>query len=202
MQRLYRDNPAPCIWRFLLNLLFTKASLSDAITTGEIQMSQNQTIQPQSEVDLSGERDWEAFDAAALVGESLRFVSGEPDGERYRVRYYKNSAGELRARIWFGPETQGPPGHVHGGAMAAVFDEVLGLAAWTAGYPIVTGNLNVSFRNLLPIQHVATVVSTVESVNGRKVLVKGRLCSGDKVFAEAECLCITIKEDRLNATSA
>lgn len=153
-------------------------------------------------VDLSGEPGWEEFDAPSLVGDSLRFVSGEPHGNRYRVRYFKDEHQQLRARIWFGPETQGPPGHVHGGAMAAVFDEVLGLAAWTAGYSIVVGNLNVSFRNLLPLQHVATVESSVTSVNGRKVLVKGRLCTGDKVFAEAECLCITVTEERLNGTSA
>ncbi|MFA5701109.1 MAG: PaaI family thioesterase [Desulfuromonas sp.] len=160
-------------------------------------MSEPKPVQPQGVVDLKGESDWQEFDAAALVGESLRFVSGEPDGDRYRVRYYKDAQQQLRARIWFGPETQGPPEHVHGGAMAAVFDEVLGLAAWAAGYPIVVGNLNVSFRNLLPIRQVATVESSIASVDGRKVLVKGKLCAGDMVFAEAECLCITLPEKKL-----
>jgi acyl-coenzyme A thioesterase PaaI-like protein len=153
-------------------------------------------------VDLSGEPGWEEFDAPALVGESLRFVSGEPHGNRYRVRYFKNEEQQLRARVWFGPETQGPPDHVHGGAMAAVFDEVLGLAAWTAGYPIVVGNLNVSFRNLLPLKQVITVESTIASVDGRKVLVEGRLCSGDTVFAEAKCLCITIPEQAAKSSAA
>lgn len=153
-------------------------------------------------VDLSGDPGWEEFDAPALVGESLRFVSGEPHGNRYRVRYFKNEEQQLRARVWFGPETQGPPDHVHGGAMAAVFDEVLGLAAWTAGYPIVVGNLNVSFRNLLPLQHVVTVESTIASVEGRKVLVEGRLCSNDTVYAEAECLCITIPEQAAKSSTA
>ncbi len=153
-------------------------------------------------VDLSGELGWEEFDAPSLVGESLRFVSGEPHGNRYRVRYFKNEKQELRARVWFGPETQGPPEHVHGGAMAAVFDEVLGLAAWTAGYPIVVGNLNVSFRNLLPLEHVVTVESTVVSVDGRKVLVDGRLCSGDTIYAEAQCLCITIPQQETKTPAA
>ena len=142
-------------------------------------------------VDLSGDSDWHPFDAPALVGTSLRFVSGEGDGNRYRVRYYKNPQGQLRARIWFGPETEGPPGHAHGGSMAAVLDEVLGLAAWTAGYPVVVGNLNVSFRNLLPLEEVVTVDSDIVSVNGRKVMVAGRIRRGETVFAEGECLCIT-----------
>jgi acyl-coenzyme A thioesterase PaaI-like protein len=143
-------------------------------------------------VDLSGDEGWTPFDAPSLVGASLRFVSGEPDGNRYRVRYYRDENRELRARIWFGPETEGPPGHSHGGAMAAVLDEVLGLAAWAAGYPIVVGNLNVSFRNLLPLEEVVTVESKVVSAEGRKVMVHGKICLGGTVFAEAECLCITI----------
>ena len=100
--------------------------------------------------------------------------------------------GQLRARVWFGPETEGPPGHAHGGSIAAILDEVLGLAAWTAGYPIVVGNLNVSFRNLLPLQHVVTVKTEIVSAEGRKIKVHGSICLGDTVFATGEALCITI----------
>ena len=143
-------------------------------------------------VDLDGAAGWIAFDAPALVGASLRFVSGEPDGNRYRIRYYRDAEQQLRARVWFGPETEGPPGHAHGGSMAAVLDEVLGLAAWAAGYQIVVGNLNVSFRNLLPLEQVVTVESEVVSAEGRKILVRGRICHEGTVFASAEALCITI----------
>jgi acyl-coenzyme A thioesterase PaaI-like protein len=145
-------------------------------------------------VDLGGETGWAPFDAAALVGKSLRFVSGEPDGNRFRVRYYRDNEQQLQARIWFGPETEGPPRHAHGGSMAAVLDEVLGLAAWAAGYSIVVGNLNVSFRNLLPLQKVVTVESRVISAEGRKVMVHGRIYCKKRVYAEGECLCITIPE--------
>ncbi len=145
-------------------------------------------------VDLSGDEGWTPFDAPSLVGTSLRFVSGEPAGNRYRVRYYKNAEQQLRARIWFGPETEGPPNHSHGGSMAAVLDEVLGLAAWATGYPVVVGNLNVSFRNMLPLEQVVTVETEVVSAKGRKVMVHGRICRGETVFAEAECLCITIAQ--------
>lgn len=143
-------------------------------------------------VDLSGEPGWVPIDAPSFVGSSLRFVSGDPAGNRFRVRYYRNTEKQLRARIWFGPETEGPPGHSHGGAMAAVLDEVLGLAAWAAGYPVVVANLNMNFRNLLPLEQVVTVETEVVSAEGRKVMVHGRICSGETVFADAKCLCITI----------
>jgi acyl-coenzyme A thioesterase PaaI-like protein len=142
-------------------------------------------------VDLSGETGWTPFDAPALVGESLRFVSGEPEGNRFRVRYYRDEGSRSRRASGSAPDGR-PAGHAHGGSMAAVLDEVLGLAAWAAGYPIVVGNLNVSFRNLLPLQQVVTVESRVVSAEGRKVKVHGRICLGETVYAEGDCLCITI----------
>jgi acyl-coenzyme A thioesterase PaaI-like protein len=142
---------------------------------------------------LAGEPGWTPCDAPALVGDSLRFVSGDPTGERFRVRYYHNGENALVARVWFGPETEGPPDHAHGGSIAAVLDEVLGLAAWAAGYAIVVGRLNVHFQKLLPLRTVVQVDSSIVSVEGRKVLVRGRIHDGDGLtFAEADCLCITL----------
>lgn len=143
-------------------------------------------------VNLGGEPDWAFFDAPALVGDSLRFISGDPEGNRFRTRYYRDAEQHLHARIWFGPETQGPPGHAHGGSIAAVMDEALGLAAWAEGYPVVVGNLNVSFKNMLPLLKVVTLESKVVSVEGRKIMVHGRLFCEETVYAEGQCLCITI----------
>ena len=143
--------------------------------------------------ELAGEAGWSNFDAPALVGDSLRFVSGDPTGERFRVRYYRDSQGALVARVWFGPETEGPPGHAHGGSIAAVLDEVLGLAAWAAGHAIVVGKLNIHFQKLLPLRTVVEVRSRVVSVEGRKVMVHGGIHGpGGIVYAEADCLCITL----------
>lgn len=143
--------------------------------------------------ELAGEPEWSAFDAPALVGNSLRFVSGDPTGARFRVRYYRDRDSRLVARVWFGPETEGPPGCAHGGSIAAVLDEVLGLAAWAAGYAIVVGRLNVHFQKLLPLRTVVEVRSEIASVDGRKIMVHGGIHGPDAVvYAEAECLCITI----------
>lgn len=142
---------------------------------------------------LEGEAGWTTFDAPSLVGNSLRFVSGDPEGDRFRVRYYRAADEALVARVWFGPETEGPPGHAHGGAMAAVLDEVLGLAAWAAGHSIVVGKLNIHFSQLLPLETVMQVESEVISVEGRKVKVKGRIVGVDGTeYASAECLCVNI----------
>lgn len=152
-------------------------------------MSANKTL----EFNLDGENDWELFDAPALVGSSLRFVSGEPEGQRFRVRYFKPQESALVARVWFGPETEGPPGHAHGGAVAAVLDEVLGLAAWAAGHPIVVGQLKIHFSQLLPLETVMQVETEIVSIEGRKITVQGKILNAEgTVYASADCLCITI----------
>lgn len=148
---------------------------------------------------LDGEPGWEAFDAPALVGETLRFVSGDRTGDRFRMKYFRDQEQNLVARVWFGPVTEGPPGHAHGGSIAAVLDEVLGLAAWATGHSIVVGNLNISFRQLLPLQTVVHVSTRVISVQGRKIMVHGEVCSLEGiVIATGEALCIKITAENLN----
>lgn len=152
---------------------------------------------------LNGEPGWEVCDAPALVGETLRFVSGDKTGNRFRMNYFRDQEQNLVARVWFGPVTEGPPEHAHGGSIAAVLDEVLGLAAWAAGHKVVVGNLNVSFRQLLPIKTVVQVNTKVVSVQGRKVMVHGEVHSLDgQVYATGECLCITLTEKQLQSDTS
>ena len=152
--------------------------------------------------ELNGEPGWEHFDAPALVGETLRFVSGDQTGNRFRIKYFRDPESHLVARVWFGPVTEGPPAHAHGGSIAAVLDEVLGLAAWAAGHQVVVGNLNVNFRNLLPIKTVVQVTTRIVSVQGRKVMVHGDVCSLDgTLYASGECLCIKINTQALEKHS-
>ncbi len=152
-------------------------------------------------VELEGESNWTSFDAPALVGETLRFVSGDRTGHRFRMKYYRDQDEKLIARVWFGPVTEGPPGHAHGGSIAAVLDEVLGLSAWAAGHQVVVGNLNVSFRQLLPIQMVVQVNTKLVSVQGRKILVHGEVCGLDGViYATGECLCIALTKEQFESS--
>ena len=66
------------------------------------------------------------------------FVSGDRTGHRFRIRYYRDRQdNRLLGKILFGAGAQGPPDHVHGGAMAAILDESMGGVAWQSGHPVV-----------------------------------------------------------------
>jgi acyl-coenzyme A thioesterase PaaI-like protein len=171
----------------------SKQKVSLYISKAEMMDSNDKTLSL-----LDGEAGWEPCDAPALVGETLRFVSGDRTGNRFRMKYFRDEEKNLVARVWFGPVTEGPPGHAHGGSIAAVLDEVLGLGAWADGHKVVVGNLNVSFRQLLPIQTVVQVNTKIISIQGRKVMVHGEVCSlGGNTYATAECLCIKLTDEQL-----
>jgi len=125
------------------------------------------------------------------------FVSGEPDGQRIRIRYGTDERGRAAARVWFGPGTVGPPGHVHGGAIAAALDETMGVAAWVAGHPVVAGRLAVDFRRMVPLGTVLSVLTEVEPIAGRKVRVTARLGDDGTAHAEAEAVFVQLTLEAL-----
>jgi acyl-coenzyme A thioesterase PaaI-like protein len=81
--------------------------------------------------------------------------------------------------------------------MAAVLDEAMGAAAWTAGHKVVAVQLDTSFRRMLPLGTDTLLEAWVERVDGRKVWAAGRLVSDSgEVFAEAKALFVTLDAER------
>jgi acyl-coenzyme A thioesterase PaaI-like protein len=102
--------------------------------------------------------------------------------------------------VWFGPWTEGPPGHVHGGCITTVLDSAMGGCAWVNGHKVLAANLNVDFRASVPLGTIALAEGIIEEVSGRKVIVKGALRGENgTLFAEARGLFIVIPEERLAA---
>lgn len=96
----------------------------------------------------------------------------------------------LRARVRYGAAYQGPPGCVHGGQIAAFFDELLASCQTMVGPTGVTGQLTVRYLRPTPL-HTDLVgeAEPVEPGEGRKRFVRGRLMAPDgTVTAEAEAV--------------
>jgi len=105
-------------------------------------------------------------------------------------------------RVTFGAAYEGPPGCVHGGYLAATFDEVLGGAQSLGGRPGMTGTLTVRYRSPTPLHTPLRFEGELERVDGRKNFTVGRCYAGDLVTAEAEGIFISVdlaKMDELRA---
>lgn len=128
------------------------------------------------------EAGWEELVAGEAFGYRPMFVSGDPEGDRIRVRYFVHRDDRrLMCKAWFGHGSQGPPGHAHGGSISALLDESMGFAAWVAGNMVVAAQLNINFRNMVPIDQISTCEAWVEDVQGRKVMTRSRLFSQNGV---------------------
>ena len=133
------------------------------------------------------------------------FVSGDTSGRRLSIRYFRDNADRsLRAKVLFGPGTQGPPGHAHGGSMAAVLDEAMGGAAWMQGHPVVAAELTTRFKTMLPLGTRCVVEACVSSVEGRKVRVTGRIMSDDDgtTYAEGDALFVLVDSRKFGELAA
>ncbi len=104
------------------------------------------------------------------------FVSGDPAGDRIRVRYFQTEIPQvLKGRVWFGPGAEGPPGHTHGGAQAAVLDEICGGAVWVSGFRVVAAKLETEFLNFVPLETELVLHGEIVKQEGRKIYSEGRL---------------------------
>ena len=88
----------------------------------------------------------------------------------------------------------GRNGAVHGGAVALMFDSVLGFAAFrlTRSRKQRTAYLHVNYRKIAPIEKELQVDARIDRIDERKIFVAGRLLDGDAVLAEAEALFVKL----------
>ena len=110
---------------------------------------------------------------------------------------------KVEGRGTFGVAYEGPPGHVHGGFLAAAFDEVLGMAQSLTGNPGMTGTLTIRYRRPTPLL-TELVLSKRTSIasTGRKIFTHGTLSANGVLTAEAEGLFIAVGQERFAAMAA
>ena len=93
---------------------------------------------------------------------------------------------------------QGPPGSVHGGYLAAMFDNLLGVLPYrlTGQRGAFTGRLTVRYRVLTPLNSELVLIGNLTSVRSRRVTAAGQ-CHADGVLtAEAEALFVRPAAER------
>jgi hypothetical protein len=99
--------------------------------------------------------------------------------------------------VVYGGAYEGPPGCVHGGFIAAGFDEVLGFAQARSGRPGMTGRLSISYRSPTPLLREVRFVGRIDRVEGRKIFTTAELvvAADGRLCAEAEGLFISMKPE-------
>ena len=102
----------------------------------------------------------------------------------------------------FGGAYEGPPGCVHGGFVAAVHDEILGLANSMGNRPGMTGTLTVVYRSPTPLYTELRMEATLDRVDGRKQYCSSSIWAGDTLCSEAEGIFVSIDFGKFKALLA
>ena len=96
---------------------------------------------------------------------------------------------------------EGPPRGVHGGIVAALFDEILGASMSLAPPPGVTAMLEVNYHHLTPLDEDLRFESWIVEERERRVYAEATCHAGDTLTARAKALFIRVDfkevEDRM-----
>lgn len=87
---------------------------------------------------------------------------------------------------------EGPPGSVHGGYVAGLFDDILGSTQHLAGSSFVTGVLTVRYRNLTPLDTPLRFTGWIDHARGRRLVAKATCHAGDTLTAQADALFVRL----------
>lgn len=104
---------------------------------------------------------------------------------------------EVRGRVTFGYAYEGPPTCVHGGVIAELFDELLGMSNILVGSGAMTGTLTIRYRRPTPLLAPLDLVARHTGKEGRKVFSWGGIYSQGELTAEADGIFIEVPPGRM-----
>jgi acyl-coenzyme A thioesterase PaaI-like protein len=107
---------------------------------------------------------------------------------------HKTEDGRIEGTAMFRRFHLGRNGAAHGGAVAQLFDGLLGYAAFTLSGSRAqrTAFLHVDYRKIALVEKQFQVDAKIDSIEGRKIFVSGRLLDGEHVLAESHALFVKL----------
>ena len=127
-------------------------------------------------------------------------VSGRANPMGIAARLWREGD-EAVCQVTLGAAFEGAPGRAHGGVVAALIDETMGLVMSISGTPAFTGRLTVTYRAPVPLGEQLEVRAHQASRTGRKISITAELRSGATLLAEAEGLFIVVDPEHFFAAA-
>ena len=103
------------------------------------------------------------------------YVCGDVNTHGIGLTWYAREDGSVFTEVKLTLKQQGPRGHIHGGASAAILDEIIGVAIWRAGYNVAVVNRDVQFRKAIPVDTTITAEARMTEKDGRKIFGTGEI---------------------------
>jgi hypothetical protein len=136
---------------------------------------------------------WREDDITAVMPYSP--ISGKRNAIAPPIKMWKLGSSEVGGEVVFSPTYAGPPDAVHGGIIAAVFDEVLAMANVISGNAGFTGTLTIKYHHKTPLNTPIELWGMNVRRSGRKLISRGEMRVDGVVTATAEGLFIAASRD-------
>lgn len=103
------------------------------------------------------------------------FVCGSDNPHSMGLTWWVDGDGILTSEFSLNQAQQGPPGHAHGGASAAILDEAMGLVVWAAGLKVAAVNLEINYFKPLPLHQPLALAARITEQDERKIFSAGEI---------------------------
>ena len=107
------------------------------------------------------------------------FVCGTENPHSIGMIWWLDDQGVMSADFKLSSAQQGPPGHAHGGASAAILDEAMGLVVWAAGVKAAAVNLEINYHKPVPLQQPLTLEARITERDETKTFSTGEIRLAD-----------------------
>jgi uncharacterized protein (TIGR00369 family) len=111
------------------------------------------------------------------------FVCGTENPYSIGLIWWVDDEGSLTSEFTLNRSQQGPPGHAHGGASAAILDEAMGLAVWAVGHKVAAVNIEINYHKPLPLGAAAHVEARMTQIDEHKIFSAGNITLPDGTLA-------------------
>lgn len=149
------------------------------------------------------QRKFEGYAEASMLGRDRGFLDWSPVlglANPLAPPLHVDVEGDVVVAVGrFGAAYEGPPGCVHGGFLAAAFDDLLGMTQSLSGVAGMTGTLTVRYRRPTPLYTDLRFEGRLVEVRGRKVLTQGTVSASGELTAEADGLFISVSPAKFGA---
>ena len=133
----------------------------------------------------------------------LCVVCGAAHPTGLRMRLFAGEGVSTYAEVDVTRAHQGQPGRIHGGLLAAAFDEMMGAVNWLIGPPTLTGRLDVVYRAPVPVGQMIFFGAWSAGIDRRKSFVAGECrLGGPSGIVAATASAVFLRPDERPVTIA
>ncbi len=124
-----------------------------------------------------------------------RFSYPGTDEDLWGTRFFAGDGARVTGQFEVLPELEGGPGVIHGGVMAAIFDELQGVLGIVTQLVAVTAHLEVDYRKPIPVGATVDLACAVEGRVGRKLYTTASARIGGQLVASSQGIFVIIDPD-------